>query len=90
MQDTAALRSQLAIAAARVAEDLEADGRVVADVPTLDLAERLIAELDDYAVILGAALGRGRTAAGDALADRVWAEIGLDHLRVTVTDGATP
>lgn len=45
-----ALRSQLAIAAARVAEDLEAAGQVVADVPTLDLAERLIAELDDARV----------------------------------------
>ena len=49
MQDTDALRSQLAIAAARVAEDLEAAGQAVADVPTLDLAERLRVTVTDGA-----------------------------------------
>lgn len=76
MQDTTAIRAQLAVAAARVAEDLEAEGIALTTVADVDLAARVIDQLDDFAVILGAATGRGRTAAGDRLADRLWAQIG--------------
>ena len=76
MQDTALLRTQLAVAASRVVDDLEADGHAVADYELTDLAERVVGQLDDFAVILGAATGRGRTAAGESLAERLWAQIG--------------
>lgn len=77
MQDTAMLRTQLAVATARVLEDLEAAGRPAADVDVLDVAERLDSHLGSFEVILAAALGRGRTAAGDALAERLWVDLGI-------------
>ena len=51
-------------------------GFQVEDYELVDLAERVVGQLDDFAVVLAAAAGRGRTAEGDALADRLWAEIG--------------
>jgi hypothetical protein len=77
MLDTRTLTLQLQVAAARVVEDVEADGQTVATLPLVDLGARVVAQLDDFATILGAITGRGRTAAGDALAERIAVEIGL-------------
>lgn len=69
MLDTTNLRTMFAIACARALEDGPGDD--------LTLADRLDEHLGSFAVVLHTALGTGRTAAGDALADRLWVEMGI-------------
>ena len=69
-------RAHLAVACARVVEDVEASGGRASDRELTDLGALVALELDSFAVVLGAATGRGRTDAGDELAGRLWAELG--------------
>jgi hypothetical protein len=75
--DTRQLLGQLSVAAARVLEDLAAEGLTSDDLDPGELTARIADEATTWPAVLGAMLGRGRTAEGDRIADRIWREVGV-------------
>lgn len=73
MLDVAPFRALFATATSRALASL--GDRHVDD---LELADLVLEQLDSLDTILATAAGTGRTAEGDALADRLWVELGIE------------